>query len=179
VLGVVLGAGSLLLFYKPAYYFSHPLEIFAVWQGGMSFHAGSSACCSRSGGSRESTACAGSRSRISLRLWPRSHLLREGSVTSSTASFPAGSPMCPGNAVPRRGTAPAPPSQLYQFALEGVLLFVILWMYSAKPRPRERCRGLPPRLRVFRFTAEYFREPDDFLGLLALNLSMGSGCRRP
>jgi phosphatidylglycerol:prolipoprotein diacylglycerol transferase len=66
------------------------------------------------------------------------------------------------------------PSQLYQFALEGVLLFALLWWYGRKPRaPPGRCRRVPVGYGVFRFVAEYFREPDSFLGLLALGMSMG------
>jgi phosphatidylglycerol:prolipoprotein diacylglycerol transferase len=75
-----------------------------------------------------------------------------------------------------RGAGPLPrhPSQLYQFALEGVALFVILWLYSSRPRAAGAVSA------VFligygslRFAAEFFREPDDFLGLLALGMSMG------
>jgi phosphatidylglycerol:prolipoprotein diacylglycerol transferase len=66
------------------------------------------------------------------------------------------------------------PSHLYQAALEGLLLFVLLWLYSR----RERATGQVAAAFVFgygcfRFVAEYFREPDSFLGLLALGMSMG------
>jgi len=80
VLGVVLGGRlGYVLFYKPAYYFSHPLEIFAVWQGAWPSTEVSSAWCLRSHGSRESTACAGSSSWISLRPSPRLRSQRAGS----------------------------------------------------------------------------------------------------
>jgi phosphatidylglycerol:prolipoprotein diacylglycerol transferase len=73
-----------------------------------------------------------------------------------------------GSSVPRH------PSQLYQFALEGVLLFVLLWWYARKPRPLGRVSGaFLIGYGVLRFVAEYFREPDSFLGLLALDMSMG------
>ena len=66
------------------------------------------------------------------------------------------------------------PSQLYQFALEGLLLFAILWWYSRKPRPRGAVSGaFLLGYGVLRFAAEFTRQPDDFLGLLALGLSMG------
>jgi phosphatidylglycerol:prolipoprotein diacylglycerol transferase len=69
---------------------------------------------------------------------------------------------------------PRHPSQLYQFALEGLLLFVLLWLYSRKPRPLGAVSGaFLVGYGVCRFTAEYFRQPDSFLGLLALNMSMG------
>jgi phosphatidylglycerol:prolipoprotein diacylglycerol transferase len=81
---------------------------------------------------------------------------------------------------PAAGPAPRHPSQLYQFALEGVLLFVILWLYSAKPRPTGAVSGaFLIGYGVLRFVAEFFREPDDFLGLLALNLSMGQWLSLP
>jgi phosphatidylglycerol:prolipoprotein diacylglycerol transferase len=61
-----------------------------------------------------------------------------------------------------------------------VLLFVILWLYSAKPRPRGAVSAMfLIGYGVLRFTAEFFREPDDFLGLLALNLSMGQWLSLP
>jgi phosphatidylglycerol:prolipoprotein diacylglycerol transferase len=55
-----------------------------------------------------------------------------------------------------------------------MLLFVLLWFYAKKPRGRGQVSGaFLVGYGVFRFIAEYFREPDDFLGLLALNMSMG------
>jgi phosphatidylglycerol:prolipoprotein diacylglycerol transferase len=81
-----------------------------------------------------------------------------------------------------RGGGPLPrhPSQLYQFAFEGVLLFVILWVYSSKPRPTAALSGaFLLGYGTLRFGVEYFREPDDFLGLLALNLSMGQWLSAP
>ncbi|MEY3296261.1 MAG: hypothetical protein RLZZ451_2309, partial [Pseudomonadota bacterium] len=69
---------------------------------------------------------------------------------------------------------PRHPSQLYQFLLEGLLLFALLWWYGQ----RERARGQVAAAflvgyGVLRFVAEFFREPDSFLGVLALGLSMG------
>jgi phosphatidylglycerol---prolipoprotein diacylglyceryl transferase len=81
---------------------------------------------------------------------------------------------------PGAGPLPRHPSQLYQFSLEGVALFVILWIYSAKPRPTGAVSAaFLVGYGAFRFIAEYFREPDDFLGLLALNLSMGQWLSLP
>jgi phosphatidylglycerol:prolipoprotein diacylglycerol transferase len=69
---------------------------------------------------------------------------------------------------------PRHPSQLYEFALEGVLLFVILWLYSAKPRPVGSVGGLfLVGYGSFRFFVEYFREPDAHLGLYSFGLSQG------
>jgi phosphatidylglycerol:prolipoprotein diacylglycerol transferase len=76
---------------------------------------------------------------------------------------------------PQSGSmVPRHPSQVYQFLGEGLLLFVVMWLYARKPRAVGAVSG------VFligygslRFLAEYFREPDAHLGLLALGLSMG------
>ena len=76
---------------------------------------------------------------------------------------------------PQSGSdVPRHPSQLYQFALEGLLLFVLLWVYARKPRAMGQVSGaFLIGYGVLRFIAEFFREPDRFLGLLALNMSMG------
>jgi phosphatidylglycerol:prolipoprotein diacylglycerol transferase len=72
------------------------------------------------------------------------------------------------------GDLPRHPSQLYQFALEGLALFVLLWWFSSKPRPRGQISGLfLLGYGVFRFIAEFGREPDAFLGYLALGMTMG------
>jgi phosphatidylglycerol:prolipoprotein diacylglycerol transferase len=66
------------------------------------------------------------------------------------------------------------PSQVYQFLGEGILLFVVLWLYARKPRPVGAVSGLfMVGYGSLRFMAEYFREPDAHLGLLALGMSMG------
>ena len=72
------------------------------------------------------------------------------------------------------------PSQLYQFALEGVLLFAILWAYAGRTRPMGAVSGaFLLGYGVMRFVAEFGREPDAFLGLLALGLSMGQWLSLP
>jgi phosphatidylglycerol:prolipoprotein diacylglycerol transferase len=72
------------------------------------------------------------------------------------------------------------PSQLYEFALEGILLFLILWIYSAKPRATGAISALfLIGYGSFRFLAEYTREPDDYLGLLSMGLSMGQWLSLP
>ena len=78
---------------------------------------------------------------------------------------------------------PRHPSQIYQVLLEGLLLFVLLWWYARRPQAYVGTHGQPVWGKVsgafllgyglLRFAAEYFREPDGFLGLLALGLSMG------
>jgi phosphatidylglycerol---prolipoprotein diacylglyceryl transferase len=186
VLGVVLGGRlGYVLFYKPGYYISHPLEILAVWQGGMAFHGGflgvllAMAYIARKHrihwlaimdfiAPLVPPALAAGRigNFINGELW--------GRVIEKGADVPWGMVF--------RGAGPLPrhPSQLYQFALEGVLLFIILWLYSAKPRPTGAVSAMfLIGYGVLRFTAEFFREPDDFLGLLAFNLSMGQWLSLP
>jgi phosphatidylglycerol:prolipoprotein diacylglycerol transferase len=179
VVGVVLGGRlGYALFYKPGYYATHPLEVFMVWRGGMSFHGGllgvlaAMALYARRRGRRflEVTdliapcipvglACGRIGNFINGELWGR-----------------AADPSLPWAMVfPQSGSDIARhPSQLYQFGLEGVLLFVLLWTYARKPHPLGRVSGaFLVGYGFFRFVAEYFREPDSFLGLLALNMSMG------
>ena len=69
---------------------------------------------------------------------------------------------------------PRHPSQIYQLLLEGLLLFVVLWLYARKPRALGQVSALfLIGYGVLRFIAEYFREPDAHLGLLNMGLSMG------
>jgi phosphatidylglycerol:prolipoprotein diacylglycerol transferase len=78
------------------------------------------------------------------------------------------------------GPLPRHPSQLYEFGLEGLLLFVVLWLYSARPRPVGAVSAVfLIGYGSFRFIVEFFREPDDFLGLLALHMSMGQWLSLP
>ena len=72
------------------------------------------------------------------------------------------------------GDAPRHPSQLYQFALEGLVLFVLLWWFSSKPRPRGQVSAMfLLGYGGLRFLTEFVREPDAFIGFLALGLTMG------
>ena len=69
---------------------------------------------------------------------------------------------------------PRHPSQVYQFLMEGLLLFILLWLYARKERrPGQVAAAFLFGYGVFRFIAEYFREPDAFLGILSLGMSMG------
>ena len=70
----------------------------------------------------------------------------------------------------RAGDLPRHPSQLYQFALEGVLLFLVIWIYSRKPRPTMSVSGMFLLCYgIFRFFVEFFREPDSHLGFVAFS----------
>jgi phosphatidylglycerol:prolipoprotein diacylglycerol transferase len=182
VLGVVLGGRlGYVLFYKPAYYVSHPLEILAVWQGGMSFHGGFLGVL------------------LAMVYIARKYKIRWLAITDFIAPLvpPALAAGRIGNFINGelwgrttdvawgmvfRGAGPLPrhPSQLYQFALEGVLLFAILWLFSARPRPTGAVSAMfLIGYGSLRFVAEFFREPDDFLGLLAFGLSMGQWLSLP
>jgi phosphatidylglycerol---prolipoprotein diacylglyceryl transferase len=178
VLGVVLGGRlGYVLFYKPAHFLSHPAEIFAVWQGGMSFHGG----------------LLGVMAAMALYAWKtRRHFFEVadlvapcvpvGLAAGRIGNFINGElwgrladPSLPWAMVfPAAGPDPRHPSQLYQFGMEGLLLFAFLWWYGRRPRALGAVSAwFLIGYGAFRFIAEYFREPDDFLGLLALNMSMG------
>ena len=179
VLGVVLGGRlGYALFYKPGIYLSNPAEILAVWRGGMSFHGGllgvivAMALFARRRGRPflqvmdvvapcVPTGIAAVRigNFINGELWGR----------AADASLPWAM------VFPQSGSmATKHPSQIYQALLEGLLLFVLLWLYAQ----RQRAQGQVAAAFVFgygvlRFVGEFFREPDSFLGLLALGMSMG------
>ncbi|RYF81372.1 MAG: prolipoprotein diacylglyceryl transferase [Comamonadaceae bacterium] len=179
VMGVIVGGRlGYCLFYKPGYYLSHPLEIFFIWQGGMSFHGG------LLGVIAAMLWYARSRGRP---VWQVLDFIAPcvptGLAAGRVGNFINGelwgrfaSPDLPWAMVfPQSGSMqPRHPSQVYQFLLEGLLLFVILWLFARKER-RERQVSAVFLIGygVMRFVAEYFREPDDFLGLLAMNMSMG------
>jgi phosphatidylglycerol:prolipoprotein diacylglycerol transferase len=76
---------------------------------------------------------------------------------------------------PNGGELPRHPSQLYEAFLEGLLLFVLLWLYTRKPRPEMAATGMAVMLYgVFRFLVEFVRVPDAHLGYLALDwVTMG------
>lgn len=179
VLGVVLGGRlGYVLFYKPAYYLNHPLEIFAVWKGGMAFHGG----------------LLGVIVAMAVFAWLRRYRFlqvcdliapcvptglasgRIGNFINGELWGRAADPSLPWAMVfPQSGEDFARhPSQLYQFSLEGLTLFALLWWYGRTERGPGQVGGLfLCGYGLFRFIAEYFREPDSFLGLLALNMSMG------
>jgi len=72
------------------------------------------------------------------------------------------------------------PSHLYEFGLEGIALFLLLWFYSGKPRPDGAVSGLfLIGYGSFRFLVEFTRQPDSFLGLLSLGMSMGQWLSLP
>jgi phosphatidylglycerol:prolipoprotein diacylglycerol transferase len=184
VAGVILGGRiGYVLFYKFGYYAAHPLEVFAIWQGGMSFHGGFL-------GVLVAMALYARRRKIAwldlmdaiAPLVPlglaagRLGNFINGELPGRPTDLPWGMwfPQVDRTALARH------PSQLYQFALEGVLLFLVVWFFSRKPRPTGAVSGLfLAGYGVLRFLAEFARAPDDFLGLLALGLTMGQWLSLP
>ena len=178
VLGVVAGGRiGYCLFYKPAYYLANPLEVFAIWQGGMSFHGG------LIGVMLAMVWYAHSRKRPFMEVMDFvAPCVPTGLAAGRVGNFINGElwgrvadPSLPWGMVFRgAGDLPRHPSQVYQFLLEGLLLFVLLWLYARKPRARGQVSAVfLMGYGVFRFIAEYFREPDAHLGLLSLGMSMG------
>jgi len=183
VLGVILG-GRLgeVLFYHPGYYFSHPLEIFAVWRGGMSFHGGFL-------GVLITMALFAHKRKIEWLMLmdfiaPLVPLgLGAGRVGNFINAELWGRPtdVSWGMVFPNVDSLTRHPSQLYEFALEGIALFTLLWIYSSKPRPVGATSGLfLIGYGSFRFLAEFTRNPDDgIFGLMTFGISMGQWLSLP
>jgi phosphatidylglycerol---prolipoprotein diacylglyceryl transferase len=182
VLGTVLGGRlGYVLFYKLDEYLYDPIKILYIWEGGMSFHGGFLGV-------------------IAAMAW---FAYRRGKHWFAVTDFLA--PLVPiglgagrlGNFInaelwgrptdvpwavifPSVDPQPRHPSQLYEFGLEGIALFLILWLYSARPRPLGAVSGVfLLAYGVFRFLVEFTREPDAFLGPLALGFSMGQWLSLP
>lgn len=176
VLGVILGGRlGYVLFYKPGHYFSHPLEILAIWQGGMSFHGGLL-------GVMVAMTWAAYRHKIDwLRLMDYvAPLIPPGIAAGRLGNFinaelPGRVTDLPwGMVFPGAGPESRHPSQLYQFALEGLVLLAFLWWFSSKPRPRGQVSAMfLLGYGVLRFVTEFAREPDAFIGYLTFGFTMG------
>ncbi len=176
-LGAVLGGRlGYILFYSFPFFIADPLSIFKVWQGGMSFHGGMVG--------------------VFVAMWLYGRKFHKGffQITDFIA------PLVPiglgagriGNFIngelwgrvsdgpwamvfPNAGALARHPSQLYQAFLEGIVLFIILWLYSSKPRPTMAVSGIFLIFYgLFRFIVEFVRVPDAQLGYLAFGwLTMG------
>ncbi|MEF8834295.1 MAG: prolipoprotein diacylglyceryl transferase [Halofilum sp. (in: g-proteobacteria)] len=174
----VLAGGRIgyVLFYGFGELLADPLSIFYVWEGGMSFHGG----------------LLGVTAAMGWIAW------RQGRHLADVTDFIA--PVTPiglgagrlGNFIngelwgrptdlpwamvfPGGGPEPRHPSQLYEFLLEGVVLFALLWWFSARPRPRWAVTGVfLLGYGVFRFAVEFARAPDPHLGAVAFGwMTMG------
>ena len=176
-LGVILGGRiGYVLFYNFWYYLQHPIEVFYIWSGGMSFHGGLLG--------------------VITAMWLYGR--RTQRTFFGVADFVA--PLTPlglgagrlgnfinhelwgkvtdvpwGMVFPNAGPLPRHPSQLYEFSLEGVTLFVILWVYARRLRPTGAVSGVFLLCYgIFRFLVEFVREPDVQLGYLAFGwVTMG------
>lgn len=176
-MGVVLGGrAGYVLFYNFDKFLADPLWLFAVWEGGMSFHGGLLGVI------------------IVLYWFGKQHgktlmemgdfvapLIPIGLGAGRVGNFIGGelwgrtTDVSWGVIFPRAGDLPRHPSQLYEFALEGVVLFAVLWWFSSKPRPRMAVSGLFLLLYgAFRSFVEFYREPDAHIEFIAFNwLTMG------
>jgi phosphatidylglycerol:prolipoprotein diacylglycerol transferase len=176
IIGVILGGRlGYVLFYNPGYYLQHPLASFAIWEGGMSFHGGllgvvvaAIVFCRRRGlpmlltGDILVTA-----STIGLGLGRLGNFIN-GELWGRVTDIPWGVVFPGGGPLPRH------PSQLYEALLEGVVLFAVLWLLHR----RRVAAGIPfftffLLYGAFRFTVEFFRQPDAHLGFLWGGATMG------
>ena len=182
MLGTIVGGRlGYVVFYKASHYLQHPLDLFKVWEGGMSFHGGLIGVI------------------VAMAIFAR----RRGFGFWTVADFVA--PLVPtglaagrmGNFIngelwgrptdvpwamvfPQHDALPRHPSQLYVVAGEGVLLFLLVWWFARRPRPEGAVSGVfLIGYGLARFCVEFTREPDDFLGLLAGGLSMGQWLSLP
>jgi phosphatidylglycerol:prolipoprotein diacylglycerol transferase len=176
-IGAVLGGRvGYILFYKFSDYLAQPLDVFRVWEGGMSFHGGLLGVL------------------VAIWLFARKTNRSFFQVSDFVAPLvPIGlffgrignfinqelwgrvTDVSWGMVFPLAGMQARHPSQLYEAALEGVILFAILWVYSSSPQPVARVSGLfMVFYGLFRFIVEFTREPDAYLGFVALDwLTMG------
>jgi len=184
-IGVIVGGRlGYVLFYKPDYYLSNPSEILAVWQGGMSFHGGFIGVITAAylfSRKRQLSvlhladviACASPIGLFFGRIanFINAELIGRPTDVSWGVIFPTGGP------VPRH------PSQLYEAVLEGLLLFVVLFILSRSPLIRERSGFLTGAFfagyGVARIAAEFFRQPDVHLGFLSFGTTMGQWLSLP
>lgn len=177
-LGVVLGGRlGYVVFYNPGHYLSNPLEILYVWQGGMSFHGGligvvvATALFARKAGIPllglgDIVCCAAP---VGLFLGRLANF-----VNGELFGRPTEAPW--GVIFPQGGPLPRHPSQLYEAGLEGLVLFLVLWLLVRRGGLRRH--GLASGVffagyGAARLFVELFREPDAQIGFLAGGVTMG------
>ena len=175
-IGVILGGRlGYILFYNPLFYFTHPLKLFAVWEGGMSFHGGFL------GGAFAGLLFCRKRKRSFYELADISvpsvsiglGLGRVGNfINGELFGRPTDLPWC--MIFPEGGDICRHPSQLYQAALEGGAIFLILWFLSKKDLASGSLFwSLILFYGLFRSSVEFLRQPDAHIGLLLGYFSMG------
>ena len=178
-LGVVLGGRlGYVLFYKPDHYLQHPLEILTLWEGGMSFHGGLLGVIfaiwlfsKRRGypwfAMGDLVCCAVP---IGLGLGRIANFIN-GELYGRVTDSPLGM------VFPRGGPEPRHPSQLYEATLEGLVLFLVMFYFAMRPGTFAR-HGMLSGIfltgyGLSRIVAEFFRQPDAFLGFLFAGATMG------
>jgi phosphatidylglycerol:prolipoprotein diacylglycerol transferase len=176
--GIIVGGRTgYVLFYNPAFFAQHPAEIFELWKGGMSFHGGFLGCVAAvMWFARRNNTSILSLGDITTAVGPiglflgrlanfiNSELWGRTTDVSWAVVFPNGGPL------------PRHPSQLYEAALEGILLFTILAVMirmGALKRPGLILGSFILIYALARITGEMFREPDPQLGFLWGGLTMG------
>ena len=177
-LGIILGGRiGYVLFYNLPHFAAHPIEILQLWNGGMSFHGGFIGCVVAVVLFARKPAFRSCRSATSPARSGRSGCSSAASPISSTANCGAARPTCPGRwCFPSGGPLPRHPSQLYEAALEGLVLLAVLALLmraGALKRPGLIIGSFAVRLRHRAHTCEFFREPDAQLGFLWGGATMG------
>ncbi|MCE2509748.1 MAG: prolipoprotein diacylglyceryl transferase [Alphaproteobacteria bacterium] len=183
--GVLLGGRvGYVLIYNPAFYLDHPMEILAVWRGGMSFHGGLAGVllaiglyCWRHGLSflavGDLVACA---TPIGLFLGRIANFIN-GELYGRATDLPWGF------IFPNGGPKARHPSQLYEALLEGALLFLLLYALvryaDALKKPGLVGGAFLGGYAVLRFGVEYVRQPDSQIGLIGPGLTMGQTLSLP
>lgn len=178
VFGVIVGARlGYVVFYGAGYYLEHPLEIFATYEGGMSFHGGfvgaivgGAIVCRRYGISIPTVCDLGVIGAPLGLFFGRCANFVNGELWGKETDLPWGVMFETGGAVYRH------PSQLYEAILEGLVIFLVLYLLSRRtpPRPQGTFIGLFVLLYgVFRFLVEFVRVPDAQLGYLFGPITMG------
>jgi phosphatidylglycerol:prolipoprotein diacylglycerol transferase len=181
IISLVLGGRlGYVLFYNLPYYLNHPAEIMATWQGGMSFHGGMLGliigavifCRIKKLDFWRTADFYVVTIPIGLGLGRIGNFIN-GELYGRVTDKPWGMVFPGGGPLPRH------PSQLYESFLEGLILFLVLWIFKEKQQPPSSWpSGFMVALffifyGVFRFGVEFFREPDVHLGLIAMGMTMG------
>lgn len=177
IMGVVLGGRvGYVLFYDLPFYLSNPSQVLSIWNGGMSFHGGLLGVvlamwllCRR-----YKMTFMGVADFVSPLIAPGIFFGRIGNFINGEL-WGGVTDMPWGMVFPYGGDLPRHPSQLYEAFFEGLMLFLIIWIFSSKKRPEGAVAGLFALLYgIFRFGVEFIRQPDAHLGYLAFGwLTMG------
>jgi phosphatidylglycerol:prolipoprotein diacylglycerol transferase len=179
IIGVILGGRlGYVLFYNLGFYAAHPLEVFAVWRGGMSFHGGFLGMV---------TAIALFGRKRGIPFLALSDIIAPaapiGLFFGRLANFINGelwgrvSDVPWAMAFPAAGPEPRHPSQLYEAGLEGIVLFALMWLLVYRGRALDKPGVLTGAFLagygLARIVAEFFRQPDVQIGFLAGGVTMG------